>query len=226
MSISHSLLLWLIRIRMRSWELAGESCVVLLGFLTLVVSLGNLSTRGLQVCSTGNTGNPAPFEISHLDAVALNLFRLSSLKAKLKWNSKWHFFPSLPQSSVFASPQTSPCFSLTYAPCLVFPGSLALSHVCSLSHLYKELSTHSSGHSDESVWIKGRGHRPKLLMFLHIGNAWNADRLYTPDYRTTLTLIYIILPGSGTLCYDSPNICAAVLLNRVKIRLKLLHIMG
>lgn len=34
---------------MRSWELVGESCVVLLGFLTLVVSLGNLSTRGLQV---------------------------------------------------------------------------------------------------------------------------------------------------------------------------------
>ncbi|TWW60810.1 ADAMTS-like protein 2 isoform X1 [Takifugu flavidus] len=33
---------------MRSWELFGESCVVLLGFLTLVVSLGNLSTRGPQ----------------------------------------------------------------------------------------------------------------------------------------------------------------------------------
>lgn len=224
MCISHSLLLWLIRIRMRSWELVGESCVVLLGFLTLVLSLGNLSTRGLQVCKrSGSTGNPAPFQISHLDAES---FQSVGFESQTEIKFQVTFSTSLPQSSVFASPEPSPCFSLTYAPCLVFPVSLALSHVCSLSHLYKELSAHSSGHSDESVWIKGRGHRPKLLMFLHIGNAWNADRLYTPDYRTTLTLIYIILSGSDTLCYDSPNICAAVLLNGVKIRLKLLHILG
>lgn len=76
---------------MRSWELVAESCVVLLGFLTLVVSLGNLSARGLQVCCaphdnnllcSGTTGYPALFEISHLNVTLLNLFRLSSSKAK------------------------------------------------------------------------------------------------------------------------------------------------
>ncbi|XP_042344492.1 LOW QUALITY PROTEIN: ADAMTS-like protein 2 [Plectropomus leopardus] len=34
--------------RVQSWERCGETGVVLLGFLTLVVSVGNLSTRGLQ----------------------------------------------------------------------------------------------------------------------------------------------------------------------------------
>ncbi|XP_034452319.1 ADAMTS-like protein 2 [Hippoglossus hippoglossus] len=34
--------------RVRSWDRCGESGVVLLGFLTLAVSVGNLSTRGLQ----------------------------------------------------------------------------------------------------------------------------------------------------------------------------------
>ncbi|XP_070820815.1 ADAMTS-like protein 2 [Chaetodon trifascialis] len=34
--------------RVWSWEQCGETCVVLLGFLTLAVSVGNLSTRGLQ----------------------------------------------------------------------------------------------------------------------------------------------------------------------------------
>lgn len=57
MCISPSLHFWLIRIRMRSWELFGESCVVLLGFLTLAVSLGNLSTRGLQVRWTTRDNN-------------------------------------------------------------------------------------------------------------------------------------------------------------------------
>lgn len=37
---------------MWSWEQCGETGVVLLGFLTLAVSVGNLSTRGLQVHNT------------------------------------------------------------------------------------------------------------------------------------------------------------------------------
>lgn len=40
---------------MWSWEQFGETGVVLLGFLTLAVSVGNLSTRGLQVHNTQNT---------------------------------------------------------------------------------------------------------------------------------------------------------------------------
>lgn len=43
--------------RMRVWscEQFGETGVVLLGFLTLAVSVGNLSTRGLQVHNPQNT---------------------------------------------------------------------------------------------------------------------------------------------------------------------------
>ncbi|KAF0022599.1 hypothetical protein F2P81_025225 [Scophthalmus maximus] len=37
--------------RARSWERCGETGLVLLGFLTLAVSVGNLSTRGLQFTS-------------------------------------------------------------------------------------------------------------------------------------------------------------------------------
>lgn len=37
---------------MWSWDQCGETAVVLLGFLTLAVSVGNLSTRGLQVRHT------------------------------------------------------------------------------------------------------------------------------------------------------------------------------
>lgn len=58
--------------------------------------------------------------------------------------------PSLP-----LYPSISPCLSLTYALCLVFPVSLALAHSCSVSHLYNELSAHSSGHSDESCLSEG-----------------------------------------------------------------------
>lgn len=44
--------LWGARMRARSWERCGETGLVLLGFLTLAVSVGNLSTRGLQVRSS------------------------------------------------------------------------------------------------------------------------------------------------------------------------------
>lgn len=39
---------------------------------------------------------------------------------------------------------------LTYALRLVFPVAPVLSHSCSISHLFKELSANSSGHSDDT----------------------------------------------------------------------------
>lgn len=37
------------RMRLWSWEQFGETAMVLLGFLTMAVSVGNLSSRGQQV---------------------------------------------------------------------------------------------------------------------------------------------------------------------------------
>lgn len=117
----------------------------------------------------------------------------------------------------------SPCLSLTYALCLVFPVSLALSHSCSVSHLYKELSAHSSGHSDESVWMKGRSHRPELMLLLHIRNVWNADRLHTlePQNKTLWRSFTVIPFGSDALCPDGPTTCTAVLHSGIRVLLKL-----
>lgn len=110
-------------------------------------------------------------------------------------------------------PSISPCLSLTYALCLVFPVSLALAYSCSVSHLYNELSAHSSGHSDESVWMKGRSHQPELMLPLHIRNVWNADLLHTLDtpYKTQWLSFTVILLSSDALCSDGPVIYIRVL---------------
>ena len=127
------------------------------------------------------------------------------------------------QSSFFLSvclslyPSISACLSLTYALCLVFPVSLALSHSCSISHLYKEPGAHSSGHSDESVWMKGRSHRPELMLLLHIRNVWNADRLHTVECRTLWCSFAVILCGSDALSSDSQIVCTAVLRSGKKL---------
>lgn len=54
-----------------------------------------------------------------------------------------------PPSGLFLSALIN--FSLlTYALRLVFPVGPVLSHSCSISHLFKELSANSSGHSDDT----------------------------------------------------------------------------
>lgn len=142
----------------------------------------------------------------------------ATLESFLKLPSNWSVSPLFFLSVCLSLyPSISACLSLTYALCLVFLVSLALSHSCSISHLYKEPGAHSSGHSDESVWMKGRSHRPELMLLLHIRNVWNADRLHTVECKTLWCSFAVILCGSDALCSDSQIVCTAVIRSGKKL---------
>lgn len=117
------------------------------------------------------------------------------------------FLPSLFPVSLSLYPSIAPRLSLTYALCLVLPMSLALSPSCSVSHLYKELSAHSNSHSNESVWMKGRSHRPELMLLLHVRHVWNAEHLHTlePQNKTLWQSSTVNVFGSDTLCVIWPS---------------------
>lgn len=94
--------------------------------------------------------------------------------------------PSAQQSSLFSSRVP---VALSHARRL--SGFCSFPRSCSVSHLYKELSAHSSGHSDEPVWINGCRLQPQLMLLIHIRNVGNAEHLHTLEPRhKTPTLVH------------------------------------
>lgn len=82
--------------------------------------------------------------------------------------------PSLPAS-------LSLTLSVWYFQCLSPSLTAALSHTFTASSVHIPAVTLMN-----LVWMKGRSHRPELMLSLHIRNVWNADHLHTldPQYKT------------------------------------------